>query len=54
MEYYIWEKQEYQQYGTIQTKVGSLKLPLPDLENDAIQVKVEATSVCGSDLYLER
>ena len=30
------------------------ELPLPDLENDAIQVKVEATSVCGSDLHIWR
>ena len=26
-------------------------LPLPELEADAIQIRVRATSVCGSDLH---
>ena len=27
-------------------------LPLPELEADAIQIRVRATSVCGSDLHI--
>ena len=30
------------------------ELPLPKLENDAIQIRVKATSVCGSDLHVWR
>ena len=29
-------------------------LPLPELEADAIQIRVRATSVCGSDLHIWR
>ena len=29
-------------------------LPLPELESDAIQIRVRATSVCGSDLHTWR
>ena len=30
------------------------ELPLPELESDAIQIRVKATSVCGSDLHIWR
>ena len=30
------------------------ELPLPEVEPDAVSIRVQATSVCGSDLHLWR